>query len=329
MEHYILARFFLHTQVIFDRRVRFLDLAYEDVMKYLVVETKVPELRLMGLDELVECIRGTKGAERRNNEHRLYEYTDAEVYVKMRRLHDEIDRWLRTERSSEAIADTVVEQKKYINDCTKVIMDGLIPQPCVTHQRLVSARTIEEREHIKEMEDEAEGIAKKIAAENGIYPGRIKTFISHQDVMKYTERSEDEAEEDRLEAVQIDVSEEEFAPPVKAAAKSNASILGGLIDKVLLVFNVYYVPSRNEEGVANREAVIKRGFKGFASRYFPVHGMPCGCEEGRHMCQLFRESNGLLEVARLAGEPKYICRKCGRVARSAEHLCDGVARGIA
>ena len=330
VEHYILARFFLHTQVIFDRRVKFLDLAFEDVMKYLVLKTEVEGLRLMGLDDLVESIRGTRGDGRRKHEHRLYEYTDAEVYVKMRRLHDELDKSLRGKQDKEpAQTDECMQEKAYINDCTKIIMDGKIPRPCVTHQKLVSVGTVEEKEHIKEIAEEVEEIAKRIADENGIFPGRIKTCILHQDVMKHTERSEDEVEEDRLEAVKIDVGEEEFMPKLKPAAKSNASILGGLIDKLLLAFSVYYVPARNEDGVANKEAVIKEGFHEFVSKYFQSPGMPCGCEEGEHLCQVIRGDNGLEEALKVVSKPKFICRKCGRVACGEEHLCDGMLIDVA
>ncbi len=56
--------------------------------------------------------------------------------------------------------------------------------------------------------------------------------------------------------------------------------------------------------------------------------MPCGCEEGEHLCQVIRGDNGVEVALKVASEPKFICRKCGRVACGEEHLCDGMGIGV-
>jgi HD superfamily phosphohydrolase len=56
VEHYILGRFFLQTQVIFNRKVRFMDLLFRDVMEYMV-KHRSEDWSLMGLEEICECVR--------------------------------------------------------------------------------------------------------------------------------------------------------------------------------------------------------------------------------------------------------------------------------
>lgn len=89
------------------------------------------------------------------------------------------------------------------------------------------------------------------------------------------------------------------------------------------------MPARNEDGVANKEVVIKEGFHEFVSKYFQSPGMPCGCEDGVHLCQVIHGDNGLEEALKVVSEPKFICRKCGRVACGEEHLCDGMLIDVA
>ncbi len=323
IEHYILARFFLHTQVIFNRRVKFLDLAFEDVMKYLILKVKGKK-GLMGLDEYLKCIRKSKSKGRRKNQHRICEYTDAQVYMNMRKLHDDLDKELKEAEKNPSKKPKDFEEKSYINDCTKIIMDGKIPDPVETHQKLISVCTLEENERIDKLEEEANLIAKGIAEANGIYPERIKACVMRQNVMKHTERSEDEAEEDRLEAVKV-VIERDGSEVVKSAAESTASILGGLVDKSLLVFNVYYVSSGND--IPNIESVINDGFSEYIQKNFPVKNKPCGCEKGDHLCRIIRTDNGVSKAKKIVADAKYICRKCGGVAGDEKHLCDAVEIG--
>lgn len=60
VEHYILGRFFLQTQVIFNRKVRFMDLLFGDVMRYMV-EHEDEEWGLMSLKQFCNCIRHDDG----------------------------------------------------------------------------------------------------------------------------------------------------------------------------------------------------------------------------------------------------------------------------
>lgn len=170
VEHYILGRFFLQTQVIFNRKVRFMDLLFQDVMRYMVKHGN-EECRLMGLEELCGCIHGG----RQEDLHKIYAYTDAQVFSKMRRLHDELDK---KEKHNGA-----TQEEAYINDCVKTIMDGRIPEPVFpTCQLLVGLKKAED--HQKQIEGQVNEIAKKVASGLGLYEERVKANVVGQEVMK-------------------------------------------------------------------------------------------------------------------------------------------------
>ena len=328
IEHYILGRFFLQTQVIFNRKVRFLDLVFADVMKHMIenktdCKGKVLNFHIMDLRELLDGIRHNKDDKiGRDFLHKLYAYTDAEVFAKMRVLHEMLQ-----QKKEDKIAD---ENEKYINDCIKIIMDGDVPDPVGgTHQRLVPIRSLDDKADIKKLKKESEQIAGSIASKSGnkIYRERIKHNISEQSVMKYSRNKE--KEEDRKEAVRITYPKVDGSDEVevKHAANSNATILGDLVDKTLLVFNVYYVRSKsedNDELVAHKESVIKKGFSDFVSEHFEGGKMACGCDNGPHLCQMFFDENGIERLKELGKDSKFICSRCGRTSSSKDTLCKAV-----
>jgi HD superfamily phosphohydrolase len=316
IEHYILGRFFLHTQVIFNRKVRFLDLAFEDVMKYMI-DPKAGTFHIMNLQELLEFIRCKDNEKISDSWHKLYMYTDAEIFAKMRGLHGVLDK---KEKDSKAS-----DEEKYINDCIKIIMDGNVRGPVGgTSQILVPISSLDDREYVKQLKKESKKIAENLATDNAIYKNRIVPNISEQSVMKYTEIEEEE--ESLKEAVRITNPTSEGKMEVAYAAKSRATILGGLIDKKLLVFNVYYVQSKSEseKDVAHREAVIAAGFKEFVSKHFLQSKMPCGCDTGEHLCQAVLDENRLEELKKQVKTSNFICSSCGRTSLLSENLCKPV-----
>jgi len=316
IEHYLLGRFFLQTQVIFNRKVRFLDLVFADVMRYMVeVEEAGSDCHLMNLKEFLACIRQEPGsADDRGPYHRIYAYTDADVFAKMRRLHETLDQKEKGKSAS--------EEEKYINDCIKIIMDGDVPNPVGdTHQIFLPVASLEDKEHIDVLRNEADEIARKIS-EKGTYGKRVKPNICSQPVMKHTKVQEEQA--NIWEAVRITYNTGDGIV-VKPAAESNATILHDLVDKALLILNVYYVPSKSDrpEEVDNREAVIKEAYEPFIWEHFQARREGCGCRTGRHVCQIQLDENGLKELKGLVGSPKFICARCGRVATKEESLCQG------
>lgn len=259
VEHYILGRYFLQTQVIFNRKVRFMDLLFRDVMKYMV-NHRNEKWRLMGLKEIRDCIR----SESVENLHKVYSYTDAQVFSKMRRLHEKLDKKEKENRAE--------GEESYINDCVKTIMDGQIPEPVFpTCQKLIDLRNDEGYED--RIQEEANGIAKKVANKLVIYPERVKTNLVGQEVMKYKESMESTdgaQEEGNREAVRILYRSPGGREEIKPAAKSNATILRNLTDRALLIFNVYYLAPKGEAEKkvdSNREA-IKGAFDRFVTREF-------------------------------------------------------------
>lgn len=287
-EHYILGRFFLQTQVILNRKVRFMDLLFEDVMRYMLRESAPDHLRLMNLREFRDHIQRATGRDKRHHLHRIYSFTDAEVFTKMRRLHEELGR-----KQEEGTAG---EEELYINDCIKTIMDGDVPEPVFhTCQRLIDR--VKEADYERRLQAKAERIVQKLAKKLSIYSLRIKTSLKAHNVMKYGTRfvgpRADEADELNRRPVKSGADEEANQEAVKIiyqdpegkdhklyAAESNATILKGLTDKALLLFNCYYVPvkGRYDDAEAKREQ-IREAFAEFRMKEF----MPeRSCESDAH-----------------------------------------------
>lgn len=236
-----------------------MDLLFRGVMRYMV-NNHNEKCGLMSLEELRNCIQ----SKRPKDLHKIYAYTDAQVFSKMRKLHEELDK--KKEESC------VTDVESYINDCVKTIMDGRIPEPVFpTCQKLVDLK--KEKDYRRQTEDEVNEIANKVADKLCIYRERIKANLVEQEVMKYNERMgiEDGAEEEgNREAVRIMYKKSREGDKIIAAAKSNATILGNLSDKALLIFNVYYVPSKKEDQkkVEATRKEIKDGFERFVTEKF-------------------------------------------------------------
>lgn len=273
IEHYILGRFFLQTQVIYNRRVRFLDLLFADVMSYML-EAAPDGCRLMNLAEFYECIRKAKGKNKRLHLHKIYSYTDAEVFTKMRRLHEELD-----QKEKDGSAD---EQELYINDCIKAIMDGDVPDPVFhTCHKLVDHWRKKGSEG--KLETKTRQMARRIAADLGIYPERIKTDFRSEMVMKYQRAPlDDVGRKPNKKAVNTETEERAnqeavrvmFKAPMgedqwRYAAECNGTILSSLTDKALLLFNCYYVkPKGRDDDSKTAKAMIEEAFAAFIHREF-------------------------------------------------------------
>jgi hypothetical protein len=49
------------------------------------------------------------------------------------------------------------------------------------------------------------------------------------------------------------------------------------------------------------------------------------CREVHHLCRVVRKGHPPERIRRLVGEPRYICRSCGRTAERIENLCKPAA----
>lgn len=316
VEHYILGRFFLQTQVIYNRKVRLMDLLCEDVMEYMVRDGS-EDWGLMNLRDLIKHIRHEDG-DLRDHLHEIYAYTDAQVFVKMRKLHDELDKKEKSEAAN--------SPELYMNSCVKMIMNGKIPDPVVAHQRLVNLATKSGENFERVVGDEADRIAGEIAHKLEIYRKQIKENIIVREAMKYKPRMRRDKEANR-EAVKITYRSAVGEDEIVYAAESNASILSMLGDRALAILNVYYIPSKGEEktAISEKEDAIKKAYGELVKQYFQAKMEGCGCTSGRHMCQIVQETNGLKEVRKLSKGARYICQECGRVSSRKKYLCEGTA----
>jgi vacuolar-type H+-ATPase subunit I/STV1 len=241
-----------------------MDLLFEDVIRYMV-EHEDEKLHLMSLEQLLNRIRHKEG-KMREDLHEMYSYTDAQVFSKMRKLHEELDEKEKENKAKDK------DEESYINDCIKTIMDGQIPEPVFpTCQRVIDLKI--EKGYKNIIQRESDEIANEIAQRLGIYRERIKVNVVDQELMKYKKRMEVEdgtERESNREAIRIIYEKPGEGDGIKAAAESNATILSGLSDKALLIFNVYYVAPKSERKEvvdANRKA-IEEAFSQFLTEKF-------------------------------------------------------------
>ena len=262
--------------------------------------------------------------------HRVYEYTDANVFTKMRALHDDMDGQIKDMKKNKGSnLSKVWREREYINDCIKIIMDGKVPDPAVTAQRLVTLPGLRGKEELKRIRREAAKVAETVAGRLELNSRRIKANVVSQGVMKYTatEAMEEGANREAVRIVHKDVEGEE---QVKYAPKSNASILKDLVEKELLILNVYWIGDKvsvspaDDERRTEMDGKIKDGFKAFISKYFQKGAPRCGCMEGGHMCQATEN------VAAAPPEEidQYECARCGRIAAGESELCIGLEKDV-
>ncbi|MBA7677956.1 hypothetical protein ES703_86223 [subsurface metagenome] len=269
VEHYILSRFFLTTQVLSNRRVRALEILFDEVMKYMILSKK-SDYHILDLEELLQHIKQGNT----DNLHEIYAYTDAQVFIKMRKLHEYLDKKVKSKKGNEN------EEERYINDCIKMIMDTQIAGPVESAQILVELKRNEAdmraRKYPSErrrIESKAIKIAKKAAEKLNIHQERIKVDIKPVSLMTYTnikDTQEKPAEEPNREAVRIYIeNEQKEENRIKFAAESKACILGSLVDRELLLFNVFYVKSSREQAQEKaRIRKIREFFKEFVAKNF-------------------------------------------------------------
>jgi hypothetical protein len=247
-----------------------LDILFEGVMRYMLTEAAPDHCRLMNLRDFCDHIHQAQGRDRRSHLHEIYSYTDAEVFTRMRGLHEHLD--------GKEKAGNASQQELYINDCIKTIMDGSVPDPVFhTCHKLVDKQGKEDYE--RALERKAKLIVKRIAEELGICPERIKPSLRCEPVMKYekglalpinrrrrsgriTSMDGEDDETNPQEAVRVMFKPPSSVDKVRYAAECNGTILGSLADKALLLFNCYYVAPKGRAD--NRKAVEKRIRKAFA-----------------------------------------------------------------
>jgi HD superfamily phosphohydrolase len=268
IEHFILGRFFLQTQVVYNRKVRLMDLLFADVLKYMVKAGEKQKRGIMNLQQFRGHIQNSRGETKRKHLHKIYRYTDAEVFNKMRQLHETLD-------EKEKKRKTTPKEERYINDCIKIIMGGPIDEPLIPAQKIVN---LEQHPNYKEeLKKEGNKIAEALAKDNNIYPERIKVNVEDQEVMKYRKRreAEDNPEEVNREAVKIRDKTGTSETKIRCVAESNATILRDLHDKALLILNIYYIhpksktdANKDRQNKEDIEKTIKQAFGKFLTKHF-------------------------------------------------------------
>ena len=157
-------------------------------------------------------------------------------------------------------------------------MDAQVPGAIITAQKIVNVVRDEAKHEKKKyaserrtIENKANEIAEEVAKKLKLYKSRIKVDIRKRQLMEYTNIRDSKHikdEDPNKESVKIyNKNAKNPKHKVKFAAESNASILQHLVDKELLVFNVFYVKSSKQPDDAIKED-IRLNFQKLVEEHF-------------------------------------------------------------
>jgi len=127
VEHYVLARFFQNIQVIKSPKIYLMDSLAQEVYEYMI---KQKDMCVYSKEEIDELVKSNSP----ESKHKLYEYTDDYIFIKMRKLHEKLDRDIKDGCCTDEEAKFI--EAKFINDAIKIIMDGNIPEPLLVRREL-------------------------------------------------------------------------------------------------------------------------------------------------------------------------------------------------
>ena len=116
IDHYLLSRYFMISQVIKNPKLILTDKLCQDVYEYMI-------LNKLDKDDAVTILYDEHEFRkhiRNDDRHKLYDYNDNYFIVKMRLLHDCLDK---IDKESGGLD----EREKYINDSIKLLLSGQIP----------------------------------------------------------------------------------------------------------------------------------------------------------------------------------------------------------
>lgn len=120
VEHYILARYFMYSQIVFYPKIWFLEFLLKEIYTYMI-ECSDPDFHVFSEDELIDIICN-------NKYHDFYDFNDHLLYYKMRLLHDKLQKTVNDISSKEFI----------INEHIKLILSGQIPEPLLLGKTLIN-----------------------------------------------------------------------------------------------------------------------------------------------------------------------------------------------
>ena len=132
VEHYMLARYFMYTQVVYYPKIYYLENMLQEIYEYLI-ETKDKDTHIWNIAEVRQMISD-------NNKHSFYDFNDHTVFFRVRTLHDKFDK-----------KGNLSDNDFVINESIKLLLSGNLPQPIVFEKRLIDFdKPTQEYRHVVE-----------------------------------------------------------------------------------------------------------------------------------------------------------------------------------
>ncbi|MBF0551700.1 MAG: HD domain-containing protein [Deltaproteobacteria bacterium] len=222
VEHYLLARYFMYSQIIFSPSIFYLESILRSVYECLV-ESRDEDVHLFSADELTAIID-------HNDHHKFYDFNDHLAYCNMRRLHNKLDAQARLKANDPVAFIT--------NENTKVLLSGNIPKPMIVKKAFIDQKTKKKTESYKRSLSTK---VKDACDELEIHPKAvIYDFLSTKLTKARSSYSPDEPlpGDVRDEAIRIIDSDLKF----KYLVENEATLLGSISNNLLQCFYLFVNP---------------------------------------------------------------------------------------
>ncbi len=226
IEHYVLARYFMYSQIFYSPKIYFLDKVLQDIFASMI------ELKHFYTRDQIEEIIST------NDAHKYLDYNDSYALVKMRKLHDEF-----ANVNGELGDDSLV-----LNENIKLLLSGQIPIPIISEKKMVNRSDLAGK--IKNWEKLLIGKANKFCENEKIPNDSVMICLDTLAPTKMQSSyppTEDIEEDTREEAIRI--LDKKTPRGFKYLVELERSILQPLGQKTLLFLYIF----------VNDFILIKRG----------------------------------------------------------------------
>ncbi len=241
VEHYILSRYFSKTQIIYNPNVAFLNSLMGDILSFMIKFDKKNELRFLKVDDIYRLI-----GDETDKCHEWFDFTDASVWNKIRKLHNTLDEKKRLNT-----------EQRYINDCIKILMDGDIDNKLFWKQKIYLPKAQGDglNETVRCFKNIVKSEIETFAKTKNVEYKRIKWQVFSCDITKYTDKKPDKDEQRQqteIEAIRI-AEEKDGNWSSRLISECDGSIIKELLNKELLTLCVHFVRFKSDKSGKNNK----------------------------------------------------------------------------
>ncbi len=122
VEHYVLARYFMYSQIIFYPKIYYLESTLQRVYEYMI-ESSDEDVKLFDENHILQVISD-------NDLHSFYDFNDNYVFYRMRLLHDKLDKKFKQ-------GSDLSEEEFIVNESIKLLLSGQIPSPLLVKKVII------------------------------------------------------------------------------------------------------------------------------------------------------------------------------------------------